>query len=176
MTDLELIYSDRNIVKLVYRISDQERNNITDTNRLEDLIFSRICRYVKRIPERLTHTSVINRLAHQVAAQVRSEYKREHYESYDSYSIDNGEGEEKRFEPIDVLANVESEVVAKELTALLAKDGRTKIILESWTDGNDNISSISDTLARVLGGNAESHRKFIHRFKDQCHDTLAAVI
>ena len=91
----------------------------------------------------------------------------------------NGEEDtdEMEFEPEDVLANVESDVIAKEMTALLAQDDhRFKMILGYWVDGNTNNAYISRSLARTFGGNAESHRRSISRFRESCRDTLAEAI
>ncbi|WP_065643760.1 hypothetical protein [Bacillus paralicheniformis] len=79
------------------------------------------------------------------------------------------------WEPIDVLADVEGEVLLKEKIALLAQDDpRKKTILEIWNRGCTNDSEISSLLAERFGGNPESHRKFIRRFRLHCQDQLTA--
>src|SRR5699024_9902906 len=87
------------------------------------------------------------------------------------------EDEDKQlgFDEVDVLANVESDVIAKEMTALLAQDDhRKKVILGNWILGNDNNSDISRLLAQTFGGNEEAHRKFIQRFRKDCRESLTA--
>lgn len=174
MRDLELIYQRKWIVEYVYYLSERERNNITDTSRLEDLIFGRIARYIKGDERKLNHSNIIKKLANQVVKQVRDDYKNESYELFEEISTKNNEGEEIEFEPMDVLADVESEIIAKEMTALLAQgDHRKKVILGSWMDGNDNNSEISRLLAQSVGGNTESHRKYIQRFRNDCYEYCA---
>lgn len=81
--------------------------------------------------------------------------------------------EELGFQFEDPLARVEDEVVLNEKIALLAQDDlRRKIILTQWSKGADN-KSISVMLAHQLGGNSESHRRFITRFRnDECRPLL----
>ncbi|MCY9372664.1 hypothetical protein [Bacillus haynesii] len=82
---------------------------------------------------------------------------------------------ETPWEPRDVLADVEGEVLLKEKIALLAQDDpRKKTILEIWNRGCTNDSEISSLLAERFGGNPESHRKFIQRFRVHCQDQLTA--
>lgn len=177
MKDLELIYQRKWIVEYVYYLSERERNTITDTSRLEDLIFGRIARYIKGDERKLNHSNIIRKLANQVVKQVRDDYKNESYKLFEEISTKNNEGEEIEFEPMDVLANVESEVIAKEMTALLAQgDHLLEEIVGYWAIGNTNNASISRSLARTFGGNAESHRRRINRFRHDCRKHLSAAV
>lgn len=65
--------------------------------------------------------------------------------------------------------NVVGTILLNEKIALLAQgDSRKKVILNEWSKGADD-KSISELLAQRFGGKAESHRKFITRFKtDEC--------
>lgn len=93
----------------------------------------------------------------------------------DEVSIDSIKEGENIWEPRDVLADVEGEVLLKEKIALLAQgDLRKKTILEIWNRGCTNDSEISSLLAKRFGGNPESHRKFIRRFRIHCQDQLTA--
>ncbi|MDQ9094265.1 hypothetical protein [Bacillus licheniformis] len=79
------------------------------------------------------------------------------------------------WEPEDISANVVGEVLLKEKTALLAQDDpRKKTILAIWNRGCTNDSEISSLLAKRFGGNPESHRKFIQRFRAHCQSQLTA--
>lgn len=61
--------------------------------------------------------------------------------------------------------DVESEVLLKEKVALLAQgDSRKKVILTEWSKGA-NDKAISELLAQLYGGTAESNRVYISRFK-----------
>lgn len=93
----------------------------------------------------------------------------------------NGEGSEIDFEVPDVLANVEEMVLydeeEKELITLLAKgDHRKELIITELLQGQTNDSELSDTLASVLGGKSDSHRRAITRFKKDCVLALAPAI
>ncbi|MGR3287964.1 hypothetical protein [Bacillus sonorensis] len=82
---------------------------------------------------------------------------------------------ETSWEPEDISANVVSEVLLKEKIDLLAQDDpRKKTILAIWNRGCTNDSEISSLLAKRFGGNPESHRKFIQRFRAHCQSQLTA--
>ncbi|MDH6597583.1 hypothetical protein [Bacillus aerius] len=79
------------------------------------------------------------------------------------------------WEPKDVLADVESEVLLKEKTALLAQgDLRKEMILTNWSRGCTNNTEIAMLLARHFGGNIEGNRKYIQRFRLKCQRELAS--
>lgn len=88
----------------------------------------------------------------------------------------SNEDSDVEFEPEDVLANVENQVLQKEMIALLAQDDRSKKVLEAWSKGNTNASEISRFLAETLGGKTETHRKFIQRFENKLRRDLAVAI
>ncbi|MED1527863.1 hypothetical protein [Bacillus pumilus] len=78
------------------------------------------------------------------------------------------------WEPEDVLADVEGEVVLKEKTALLAQgDLRKEMILTNWSRGCTNNTEIAMLLAQHFGGNIEGYRKYIQRFRLKCQRELA---
>lgn len=73
----------------------------------------------------------------------------------------------------DVLADVEKKMIAKERVALLAQgDSRRETVLNAWMSGSDNDSELSKLLAQLYGGKAESHRRFITRFRTECQRLL----
>ncbi|WP_260853799.1 hypothetical protein [Bacillus sp. WP8] len=79
------------------------------------------------------------------------------------------------WEPKDVLADVESEVLLKEKTALLAQgDLRKEMILTNWSRGCTNNTEIAMLLAQHFGGNIEGYRKYIQRFRLKCQRELAS--
>ena len=85
--------------------------------------------------------------------------------------------EEIEFEPEDVLANVEGEVIKRETADLLAQgDCKKEKILGFWSIGNTNNAYISRSLARSFGGNEETHRKYIQRFRKSCAEQLRTAI
>lgn len=77
---------------------------------------------------------------------------------------------------IDVKANVDQEFIVKEEIAFLAEgDPRKLAILEAWMNGEYNDSKTAMLLAQRHGGNPESHRKFITRFRTKCRAILATI-
>src|SRR5699024_12243784 len=78
------------------------------------------------------------------------------------------EGEDIEYEPEDVLANVEKEVLMKEMTDLLAQgDHRKKVIFGQWLNGASNYAEIARLLVQTLGGKEETHRKAIKQFRTE---------
>lgn len=95
--------------------------------------------------------------------------------SRNELAIDSIGEERMTWEPKDVLADVEGEVLLKEKIALLAQDDpRKRTILEAWIRGCTNDSDISTLLAQRFGGNARCHRIFIQRFRSRCQTQLTA--
>ncbi|MGE7271407.1 hypothetical protein ACQKK5_08105 [Brevibacillus panacihumi] len=74
----------------------------------------------------------------------------------------------------DVLADVEGEVITKEMVALLAQgDPKKEKVLLEWLSGNTNDSNIAQMLAHLYGGKEDSHRQAIKRFRKHCQTVLA---
>jgi DNA-directed RNA polymerase specialized sigma24 family protein len=70
--------------------------------------------------------------------------------------------------------NTEHDVEFKERVTLLAQGNPKKeSILQQWSRGAED-KAISELLAQRFGGKAESHRKFIQRFKTECRNRLAS--
>ena len=178
MKKVEFIHKEGWLVNYINDMSDRYRNIITNTARMEELAFNRVSRYVDGDKEKLKHRRVLIRLVNEVRKQHETEYKTEHYMLFNELeSNEDEEGQVIEFEPLDVLANVESEVIRNETIALLAEGDRIKsMVLQSWSDGNDNNASISRTLASTFGGNAESHRRAVNRFRTECRKQLTTAI
>ena|SRR5699024_9252908 len=177
MVNTKIIYSESSLLEYIFREVDKVAHIITDTARAETLILERIARYIKEDKRRLKHKRILRRLVHQTISTVISEYKIETYVTFTDMENEGDEGDLMIYEPKDVLADVESEIIAKEMTALLAQDDhRKKVILGNWVNGNDNTSDIARLLAQTIGGNVEAHRKYIRRFQLECRDKLATAI
>lgn len=157
-------------------VSDNIRHKLVDQTLFEERCIKRVAEYISKCDSNINNRKYIERLINQVASVVIARNKREYAELFSDMATEDSEGDEMEYEPVDVLADVESDVIAKEMTALLAQDGRRKTIVEAWLLGNTNGRHISRTLARTLGGNEESHRKFIQRFEKECQQRLADVI
>jgi hypothetical protein len=96
------------------------------------------------------------------------------FEYFDEFFDKDQEKETFKDSLVDVLADVESSIVAKEMIALLAEgDPKREAILIAWCDGCYNDSKLSELLAQLFGGKAESHRKAITRFRKHCQAVLA---
>lgn len=163
------------IVEMVEKASDKIWHKLPDVTSFEHTCYVNIGREIKKGIKESTAAT-----AHYYIERAKARHiSRTTYEppSYLADLSEQEEGEQEiEYEPEDVLANVESDVIAKEMAALLAQDDRRKSVVEAWTVGNTNTQSISRTLARTFGGNAESHRKFVQRFRNECHAILDAVI
>lgn len=73
----------------------------------------------------------------------------------------------------DTKHNVENDLLFKEKIALLAQGDVIKTcILNEWTKGAED-TSISLMLTHKFGGNSESHRKYIQRFRIKCRKRLS---
>lgn len=173
---LEICYKTKWILEAVMHESDRLHSSITDPTKFEERCIRRVARYLEKNKENKTHRRYIFKIIKQEAKTAVNLYSKENYRTFSDLTYSNEDGEEIEFETIDILANVESELVAKEMTALLGKDGRRKEILEAWSIGNTNDKLISNALGRTLGGNVESHRKFIQRFRNECREQLSTAI
>lgn len=177
MMDIELVYKNKWIIDRIYQESDRLISKISDITTFEDRAVNDVAQYLGRCTENLRNKKHILYLIKRKVWEAENKFKKEEYTNFSNLVYNDQEGEEVEYEPIDVLANVESEVIRKEMTALLAQDDhRNKKILEFWTIGNTNNAYISRSLARSLGGNEDAHRKYIQRFRKSCCGKLSAAI
>lgn len=116
--------------------------------------------------------------------QEKSNFLRRHRRKLDSVQMSAFDGSEETDSPgfqfEDTSAKFEDEVIdsvtVKEKIALLAQnDLRKKMIIQEWLKGADD-KSISKLLAQRLGGNWDSHRRFITRYKAECRSLLAETV
>lgn len=174
-----IVYENGWVINRIYEVSDRIRGTLRDQTLFEGRCIGRVGEYLSKGPERVKHKRYIERMINEVATSVIERNKNEYAELFSTLSAEqeDAEGQEIEFEPLDVLANVESEVIVKETIALLAQGDRKKsMVLQSWADGNDNITSISRTLASTFGGNTDSHRKSVNRFRTECRKKLTTAI
>lgn len=172
-----IVYENEWIVERVHQVSDRIRDKLVDQTLFEDRCIKRIAEYLVISETHIRNRRYIDRLINEVATDaVNVRYRKEYGTTFSDMITTGEDGEDIEYEPIDVLANVESEIMAKEMIALLAKDDhRKKEILGYWAIGNTNNAYISRSLARTFGGNMESHRKAINRFRKECHDLITAI-
>lgn len=67
-------------------------------------------------------------------------------------------------------------LVNEEIASLAGGDLRNLAILKSWTYTGNSDTATATLLAQSYGGNAESHRRYITRFKSQCQTTLLSAV
>lgn len=172
-----IVYQTEWIITRIYEVSERIRHKVTDQTLYEERCIKRVADYLAQDKTNKRNKRYIERLINEVAAAVVTRNKNEHADIFTSLAIEDDDGEEVEFEPQDVLTDVESEVIQKETAAKLTQgDCRKELILGYWTIGNTNDKQISRSLTRSMGGNAESHRKYIQRFRKSCATELTAAI
>lgn len=177
MDKIKKVYEITWLIELIYRESDKLLTKVVDPTQFEERCLKDIGEYLSKCDSHKNNKKHLIRLVKRKHAEALRRHKKE--ESYNIPDINyvNEDGDEVEYEPVDVLADVESEVMAKEMTALLAQDDhRKKVILGNWSKGNDNNTDISRLLAQSNGGNIERYRKYIQRFRAECREILATVI
>ena len=93
-------------------------------------------------------------------------------EGYVSMTALEGTGDEDLGYQFRSNESTEHDVLFKERVTLLAQGNPKKqTILLQWSKGTED-KAISELLAQLYGGKAESHRKFIQRFKTECRNQL----
>lgn len=177
MNDSLIVYKYDWLLEWVYSESDKLRNSLSDQTLFETRCISRLGEYLNKDSSNIKNKRYLKKIIKEVAKSSLELFKKENYQIFSELITEDPEGKTVEFEPIDVLADVESEVIKKETAALLAQgDCRKKKIVELWIIGNTNNAYISRTLARSFGGNEESHRKYIQRFKQSCREFLETAI
>lgn len=165
----------------VRRLSDQIWYKVRDVTSFEQACFRRVEYELGRYDPKKSNVGFV-RYIHARFQDVRNTYlSRRALHCEETVSLDellNPTSENTLpFEPVDPTAHVEGEVVTKEMVTLLAKgDHRREMILKAWLQGLTNTSALSTLLAQRFGGNAEAHRRFITRFKDDCQRSLLAKV
>jgi hypothetical protein len=87
-----------------------------------------------------------------------------------------GDGDEDLGYQFESTSNTEHDIEFKErVTELAQGDPIKETILLQWSRGAEN-KSISELLAQLYGGKAETHRKTVQRFKTECKARLSSVI
>ena len=172
-----IVYENGWIIQRIYEVSDRIRDKLTDQTLFEERCIKRITDYLLICETNKRNKRYIERLINEVASAVIERNRNEYAELFSELSTESEEDKEMEYEPIDVLADVESEVIKRETVTLLAEnDCRRLTVLEGWAIGNTNDNQISRALARTYGGNPESHRKFIQRFRLRCREQMSAAI
>lgn len=173
----KLVYEIKWLIELVYKESDKLLHRISDTTIFEERCIRDLGEYLALDKDNKNNKNYLVRLVKRKVKEAVTSYRKEEAELASELYINDEEGNETEFEPIDVLADVESEIIKKETADLLAQgDCRKEKIIELWVTGYSNNALISRMLAHSFGGNEEAHRKYIQRFRQSCRKKLAAAI
>lgn len=160
----------------VYRMSEQNWHKMSNETHFEQSCFIGLDAAIRKydITKGNFKSQVLWRFKQALKRTiVRLKAKRRGYEVC---SLDFGESDEQyeTYEVEDELALVDDGILVNEKIALLAEgDSRKLAILNNWQHGYYNDSNTSTFLAKRFGGNSESHRKFINRFRTTCQKALA---
>lgn len=162
---------------MVERESDAMWYKVKDVTAFEQECHHRLARALEELPN-LTFSYTTRLVKRTAGDHVKNRsYGRKQLFSLDALAGENEEGSNQEFPLHDVLADVESEVIVKEIAVLLAEDDQRKLAtLNFWKDGLNNDSRISELLAYRFGGNAKSHRIFVQRFRSHCQKQLATAV
>lgn len=161
---------------LDYIIDQCDKSGVSNTAALEERVINSIGSYLSKDQNNVKKRRFLMREVRKIILYDRTRYRKEATVIFSDIVTRDDEGEEQEYEPVDVLANVESEVMKEATVDLLAQaDRRKRLILIQWANGNTMDSDISLALAREIGGNSESHRKAIQRFRIECKRALLSA-
>lgn len=170
-------YKHRWILDEVQGAVNQVFWKLTDLDRLQNDILNYVGAYLAQDETNERNKMFVRKLIYRKLNSSLKRNQKEHTIHFANLGIEDDSGELIEYEPVDVLANVDSALEIKETITLLAKDDRRReLILNAWANGITNDTELSDTLAGVLGGQSRSHCKFIQRFRIECRSVLTAAI
>lgn len=166
----------------IHTLSDQNRNRISSQSKFEEECWKIIEGTTKKFDPNLGNFSqlVVNFVKRRLGRTTKRH--KEITEKYGVFttsldvqiSTDDGFIE---YEVEDRLATVDDRLLLDEKIASLAgSDPRKMAILNTWKQSNITDTLTADLLAQSYGGKAESHRKFVTRFKSQCQTALADAV
>lgn len=174
MREIKIVYENKRALSYLRKRVEDVSSAITNTEKLEASIFAQLTDYLA------TGSSNFRRIKYLVDREIKralNQYRTEKVVLISTLSSSDDFGESSEFDPQDVLANVEDAVVQKsslhEKIAGLASDDREFFTLKAWSNGS-NDAEISRSLADHFGGNSNSHRRFIQRFREKCQRKLVA--
>lgn len=172
-TTTTLYESHPELILFIFR--ECEKVELANTEKLENRVIKELERFIEKFPHHSRNYTVLRTRVRNHISSSRKRFKSEDSVVFSGITLNNEDGEEKEFDPVDVLANVESEVTKEMTVDLLAQaDRRKRLILSEWANGNTVDTDISNVLANVLGGKASGHRIYIQRFRTDCKKTLLA--
>lgn len=176
--EIKIVYENKWLIEMVYRVSDNIRDKVTEQVKFEKRCIEKLGKYLYEDIERIKNERYLrNMILKEASDAVNRQNKNEYYNTFSELSYVDESGEEIEFEPYDVLADIEGEILQKEMTTILANGShKNYLILSCWSTGNTNGKLIARMLAHTFGGNTESHRRSITRFRTNCINKLANLV
>lgn len=167
-------------IPMIHRLSDANWFRLDSQERFEKGCIQRIREAVRKYdPERGNFAwQATFRLRNLLYQNIKRSRTAGRFIYFDDV-ISNTDSQEKDvvYEVVDDLAIVDDSYLVNEKIALLAEgDHRKMAILNAWINGYFNDSDTASFLAERFGGNSESHRKFIQRFRIRCQTLLARAV
>jgi hypothetical protein len=168
--------------QIVHKMSDDNWLRIDNQERFEHSSYKRIEEAIKNydLKKGSFAWQVMFRLRNLLHQHVKRSKLRKnvtYLQDHQGYTDEGVKNEDYSLILQDTLASVDAEYLVNEKVALLAEgDPRKLAILKEWTDGGFNDSETAALLEQRFGGNSESHRKYVIRFRIKCQKTLADVI
>jgi len=162
-------------MKHIRKKVDEVSHIITNTDKLESRIYRQVGDYLS-----LGKYSFgwIQHLINREIKLALEQFGTQNIVVFSDMTNRNDFGESLEFEPEDLLAQggetVIENISLNEKIARLAADDRELFTLNAWANGFSD-PQVYTTLARHFGGNKESHRKFVQRFKEKCQKRLKSV-
>lgn len=165
----------------IHSLSDINRNDIDSQASFEADCFKSIDYAISQYEESRgnAYPLIVSKITERLTQRgIRSQRKRRGITLTEIPTVrdeDTGRKTEDLLE--DTSAPPYADIVLKEMIALLAEGDPLKLaILNEWAAGEFNKSRISVLLAQNFGGNPESHRKQVTRFRSHCQTTLAHAV
>lgn len=135
MDKIKKVYELPWLIKLIYRESDKLLAKVVDPTQFEERCLKDIGDYLSECASHKINKNYLIRLVNRKYAEAIKRHKKEESYNISDINYTNEDGEELEYELADALADIESEVLAKEMIALLARGNqRDEIIAKSWAD------------------------------------------
>jgi hypothetical protein len=165
-------------IPIVQRMSSQVWYMFLDESSFEHECYRKITRAATKYDPtrgRTFRNFVLHKLQGVRSTHLKRRSKsRTNLTSIEALASRDDEGNDTPYDVIDNLAVIDDGLLVNEKIALLAEDDSRKLaILNAWSNGEYNDSDTASFLAKRYGGNSESHRKFINRFRTTCQKALA---
>jgi len=167
--------SSGEVVSLVESASRLMARKVRDVTSFEHTCYVNIGKEMARREVKSIKAMAIHYIKRAEANHVKKgKYK--HFTYFEDLAKTGSEGQAIEYDPLDVLANINSrQLELKETITLLAKDDRRReYILNAWAEGYTDDTEISHILADVFTGKSTGHLSFIKLFRKTCRAELTA--